>query len=87
MEKLIEQRAVDELGRIVLPSAIRQKLGVKSKDIMDITIKDDTVILKKSHSVPHCAICGTADDLKELPNLSSNSHICPKCIKAVNALK
>ena len=87
MKQLIEQRAVDELGRIVLPLKIRQELGIETKDVMDIALNDDTVVLKKSHSVPHCAVCGTANDLKELPTLSTKHYICPKCISAVNALK
>lgn len=84
--KRIEERAVDELGRIVLPSTIRQDLGVEVKDVMDIYIDDDMVILKKSQSVPHCAVCGTADDLQELPNMPK-TYVCSRCKKAVNELK
>lgn len=53
---LIAQRTVDDLCRIVIPLEIREKLDVREKDIMDVYIKDDSVILKKNTSVPHCSV-------------------------------
>lgn len=84
----MEKRTVDELGRIVLPATFREKLGIKSKDVMDITcINDDTIMLKKDENIQHCDICRTTDNVRELTHTSEKHYICSECIKAVNKLK
>ena len=39
-------RTVDELGRIVLPAAIREKLGVKATDQLTVTERNGEIILQ-----------------------------------------
>lgn len=40
-------RTIDELGRILIPSEIREELNIKKNDKIKICIKDDMIILIK----------------------------------------
>ena len=40
-------RTIDDLGRIVLPREIRNKLGINPKDSMEIRTSGQTILLKK----------------------------------------
>ncbi len=46
MEQKYEARAVDELGRIVLPYKLREALGIKQKDKLEISTIDGNILLK-----------------------------------------
>lgn len=46
MEHKYEARAVDELGRIVLPYELRADLGIKEKDKLEISTIDGNIVLK-----------------------------------------
>lgn len=43
-------RRLDELGRIVIPKEIRNKLNFSSGDLLDLNIGNDSLIIKKSNS-------------------------------------
>jgi|SRR5690625_870557 len=51
-------RKVDELGRIVIPIEIRRTLGINIKDIMEIFVDDENIVLKKNKSNITCDITG-----------------------------
>lgn len=40
-------RRVDDLGRIVLPKEVRQKLNINTNDSLEFFVDGDTIILKK----------------------------------------
>ena len=40
-------RSIDELGRIVLPIELRQKLDLKEKDKVRVDIEDNKITLSK----------------------------------------
>ena len=40
-------RRVDELGRVVLPIELRNKLGIVEKDPIEIFVDGSSIILKK----------------------------------------
>ena len=66
-------RKVDELGRIVLPIELRNKLGIVEKDPLEIYVDGSSIILKKSE--PNCIFCGSSKDL-----ISYNDKlVCKKC--------
>ena len=66
-------RKIDELGRIVLPIELRNKLGLVEKDPLEIFVDGSSIILKKYN--PNCIFCGSSKDL-----LSYNDKlICSKC--------
>jgi transcriptional pleiotropic regulator of transition state genes len=68
-------RHIDELGRIVIPIEIRKSFGLGEKDPLEISVKDETILLSKPQSI--CVFCGTDDDpLEEYRGRS----VCRSCI-------
>lgn len=74
-------RKVDELGRIVLPMELRNKLHIGEKDPLEIYVDGSSIILKKYN--PNCIFCGGTKDL--LP--FNDKLICSKCREKVSTLK
>jgi transcriptional pleiotropic regulator of transition state genes len=68
-------RHIDELGRIVIPIEIRKSFGLGEKDPLEISVKDETILLSKPHTV--CVFCGRGDPLEEYRGRS----ICRVCIE------
>ena len=73
-------RKVDELGRIVLPMELRNKLGISEKDPLEIFIDGSSIVLKKLNSC--CTFCGSNKDL--IPY--SDKLICTKCKEKISSL-
>jgi transcriptional pleiotropic regulator of transition state genes len=67
-------RHIDELGRIVIPIEIRKRFGLGEKDPLEISVKDETILL--SRPLSSCVFCGARDDLAEHRGRS----ICRTCI-------
>jgi len=42
---------VDEKGRIVIPKEIREKLGIKEKQVMKLRVIDDKIVLEPLSSI------------------------------------
>ena len=49
-------RRVDELGRIVIPIELRNKLKIAEKDPIEIYVEGSSIILKKYEET--CVFCG-----------------------------
>ena len=49
-------RRVDELGRIVLPIELRRSLDIEERDLLEIYLDGDRIILRKQESC--CLFCG-----------------------------
>lgn len=73
-------RQTDELGRIVIPKALRKKLGIIPKDSMEIYTENSCIILKKYES--RCIFCNNSNKLTEY----KEKLICQKCLKELNKL-
>ena len=73
-------RAVDELGRFVLPIEIRRKLDIKEKDYLEIYTDEGRIILQKY--APACIFCGEADNVV----LYADKRICRGCIEKMKSL-
>ncbi|HIW56940.1 MAG TPA: AbrB/MazE/SpoVT family DNA-binding domain-containing protein [Firmicutes bacterium] len=43
-------KPVDSLGRIVIPRELRESLDLQEGDFMEISMSEDTIVLKKSAS-------------------------------------
>lgn len=43
-------RTIDEVGRIVIPREMRSKLGINANDLLEISLKGDTIVLTKVNS-------------------------------------
>lgn len=71
------KRKIDELGRIVIPIELREKLEIDVKDQIEIYVDNDKIVLKKYE--PSCIFCGNT---KELVNYK-DKLVCSKCISKI----
>ena len=67
-------RHLDELGRIVIPIEIRKRFGLGEKDPLEISVKDETILLSKPHTT--CVFCGRRTELEE----HRGRPVCRPCI-------
>lgn len=73
-------RKVDELGRIVIPMELRNKLGISEKDSLEIYVDGTSIILKKY--TDGCVFCGSDKKL-----YTFDDHlICEKCKAKISEL-
>jgi AbrB family transcriptional regulator, transcriptional pleiotropic regulator of transition state genes len=56
-------RHIDDLGRIVIPIEIRKRFALGEKDPLEISVKDDVILLSKPLTV--CVFCGRRSSLQE----------------------
>ena len=68
-------RAVDQLGRIVLPIELRRNLDIDIQDPLEIYIEDDGKIILKKYE-PACIFCDNATDVVQY----KGKTICRECI-------
>lgn len=73
-------RHVDELGRVVIPKEIRNKLDIKEKDPIEIYVEGYSIILKKFES--NCIFCGNGKNLIDY----RDKLICNKCLNKIATL-
>lgn len=73
-------RKVDELGRIVIPIELRNKLDIAIKDPIEIFVEGSSIILKKYE--PNCIFCGNSKELTSY----KDKLICPKCLNKLSDL-
>jgi transcriptional pleiotropic regulator of transition state genes len=74
-------RKVDELGRIVLPIELRRTMDIGVKDMVEIFVEDDKIVLKKYH--PACIFCGDARDVVPY----KGKLVCKSCMIELGATK
>lgn len=75
-------RAVDRMGRVVIPKEIRAQLNIQNDvDSFEIYMEDGRVILQKYQ--PTCLFC---DGLKATVKFG-NYHVCSDCIEKLYSLK
>lgn len=73
-------RRVDELGRIVIPIELRNKLGIVERDPLEIYVDGSNIVLKKFET--NCVFCGNSKKLIKF----HDKLICNKCIKKLSTL-
>ncbi len=73
-------RRVDELGRVVLPSEIRQVMGIEPRDSLEIYTEEGRIILQKYQCV--CTFCLNNEDLIPF----GEKRICHACLDKLKAL-
>ena len=74
-------RQLDTLGRIVLPIELRRTMDIGVKDMVEIFVENDQIILKKYH--PSCIFCGDARDVMSF----KGKLVCKNCASACGELK
>ncbi len=73
-------RQLDSLGRIVLPIELRRTLDIGPKDMLEIFVEENTVILRKYE--PDCFFCGSSRSLVQY----KDKMICSNCLKELKSL-
>ena len=71
-------RQLDTLGRIVLPIELRRTMDIGVKDMLEIFVEDDQIILKKYH--PSCIFCSDARDVVPY----KGKLVCKNCLKELS---
>ena len=72
-------RHIDELGRIVIPIEIRKRFGLSEKDALEISVKDEIILLSKPQT--SCVFCGREGGLEEYRGRA----VCRTCITELAA--
>ena len=67
-------RHIDDLGRIVIPIEIRKRFALAEKDPLEISVKDDVILLSKPQTV--CVFCGRRSGLQQHRGRS----VCGTCV-------
>ena len=73
-------RQLDSLGRIVLPIELRRTLDIGPKDMLEIFVEGNSVILRKYE--PDCLFCNSSRDLVPY----RDKMICARCLKEIRQL-
>ena len=71
-------RKIDDLGRMVIPKELRDKMDINRKDPMEVFVDNDSIVLKKYQ--PGCFLCGNIDNTKEI----KGKIICEQCLKEIS---
>jgi len=66
-------RRVDEMGRIVLPAELRRAMDIGEKEMLEIYVEDDRLIMKKYR--PTCVFCDSCKDIL----IFRGKNICGQC--------
>ena len=74
-------RHLDELGRIVIPIEIRKRFGLTERDALEITVKDQTILLSRPRSA--CVFCGATRSVLE----HRGRGVCDDCVAELAATK
>ena len=74
-------RRVDELGRIVIPIELRNKLKIAEKDPIEIYVDGSSIILKKHEE--SCIFCESTKNLSEY----KDKLICSKCLQNITKIE
>ncbi len=73
-------RQLDSLGRIVLPIKLRRSLDINTKDMLEIVVEGNSVVLRKYE--PNCSFCGSGGRLSRF----RDKMICKRCLKEIKDL-
>ena len=80
MEPLGIKRKVDDLGRVVIPAAIRRALGLEVGEEVEVSLEGERVVIAKA--TDRCAFCGAGDELTHF----RGKGVCWSCAGALRAL-
>ncbi len=73
-------RPVDALGRVVIPMEIRENLDIKTKDLLEIFVQGDKIVLKKHSDA--CIFCDSEDDVVTF----EDKKVCKSCLAKLSKL-
>lgn len=73
-----DYKRIDEVGRIVIPKSIRNKLGMGLTEVVKIDIENDKIVISKAEQT--CIFCGSTENLE----CFKEKNICNNCISQLN---
>ena len=74
-------RAVDKMGRVVIPKSIRKLLDIKDDiDSFEIFMDGENVILRKYQ--PTCIFCDSSTGIQ----LFGGKRVCEECLKKLKSI-
>jgi AbrB family transcriptional regulator, transcriptional pleiotropic regulator of transition state genes len=73
-------RKVDQLGRIVLPKALRKRYQLNEGELVEILVQGDKIFLEKYH--PKCVVCGN-----QAEHPFKDRYLCEDCMTGMAHLK
>lgn len=73
-------RKLDELGRVVIPKEMRNKLNIEQKDPIEICLEGNSIILRKFET--GCIFCNSSKELVSY----KDKLICKKCLLKLSNL-
>jgi transcriptional pleiotropic regulator of transition state genes len=74
-------RAIDDLGRIVIPVELRRTLDLAVNDLMEIFVDGENIVLRKYR--PGCVFCGESDPQKIKIVGIKGKIICRNCTNQI----
>ncbi len=75
MKSTVVVRQLDNLGRIVLPIELRRTMGISVKDMLEVFVEGESIVLRKY--VPACLFCGQEGDVVAF----KCKNICQACLE------
>ena len=73
-------RKIDELGRVVIPKELRDHLGLRVGESVELWEEDGKLLL--TPEAQHCRLCGGKEDLM----MVDGEPICHHCVEKVKAI-
>ncbi len=73
-------RQLDSLGRVVLPIELRRTLDINTRDMLEIMVDGNSIILRKYE--PNCHFCGSSTGLVSY----RENMICKRCLSELKSL-
>lgn len=71
-------KSIDQLGRVVIPISMRKANNLGIRDLVDISVENDSIVIRKSG--PGCVFCGKRDE--DLLSFHGRA-ICQSCRKEI----
>lgn len=73
-------RAIDELGRIVVPIEFRNALDIKAGDLLRMELDGERITVQKN--TPSCIFCGEEKALTKF----EDKTVCLSCIRKISEI-
>lgn len=70
---------LDHSGRIMICKMLREKIGATLNTPIEITVDNDSLIIKKSEIPVVCSLCQSDKNLKRI----KSGFVCKECIERI----
>ncbi len=74
-------RSLDEVGRVMIPSHMREVLGWKPGSRLEIVMDSAAPSIHIRQAVPRCSLCGKESEGLQIV---ANGLICPECARQIH---